>query len=54
MTLAEKPSPDTGKVSTVRLTKGVSVSKNERINNKCEQKGKNDLFVLPVSRSFAC
>ena len=31
MTHTKKPSPDTGKVSTFRLTEGASVSRNERI-----------------------
>ncbi len=37
-----KPSSHTGKVSTVRLTKGVSWSRNVRIENKCEQIRKSE------------
>ena len=33
-----KPSPDTGKVSTIRLTEGASVSRYIRMNNKYKWK----------------
>ena len=38
MTHIKKPSPDTGKVSTIRLTEGASVSRHVRMNTKYERK----------------
>lgn len=45
MTHVKKPSPDTGKVSTIRLTEGASVSRHVRMNTKYERKRKSMIFL---------
>ncbi len=56
MTHTKKPSPDTGKVSTFRLTEGASVSRNERIKICMSKNKKIKKWLMRKScpRLFCC